>query len=37
MTPKKQYYENAAKTIIATLAKRQMGGYYCEGGAAAVK
>lgn len=37
MTPKKQYYENAAKTIIANLEKRQMEGYYCEDSAAAVK
>lgn len=37
MTPKKQYFENAAKTIIANLEKRQMEGYYCEDRAAAVK
>jgi hypothetical protein len=37
MTPKKQYYENAANTIIANLEKRQMEGYYCEDSAAAVK
>ncbi len=37
MTPKKQYYENAARTIIANLEKRQMVGYYCENSAAAVK
>lgn len=37
MTPKKQYYENAARTIIAGLEKRQMEGYYCADCAAAVK
>ena len=37
MTPQKQYYENAAKTIIAALEKRQMEGFYCEYCAAAVK
>ncbi|NBK91593.1 lactate utilization protein [bacterium 1XD21-13] len=37
MTPKKQYYENTAKTIIANLEKRQMKGYYCEDSAAAVQ
>ena len=37
MTPQKQYYENAAKTIIAALEKRQMEGFYCEDCAAAVK
>lgn len=37
MTPKKQYYENTAKTIIANLEKRQMKGWYCEDSAAAVK
>lgn len=30
MTPKKIYYENAAKTIIDNLKKRRMDGYYCE-------
>lgn len=29
MDPKKQYYENAAKTIIQNLEKRSMKGYYC--------
>lgn len=37
MKPKKQYYENAARTIISNLEKRQMEGYYCEDSAAAVK
>ena len=37
MTARKQYYENAARTIIAGLEKRQMEGYYCEDCAAAVK
>lgn len=37
MTPKKQYYENTAKTIISNLEKRQMKGWYCEDSAAAVK
>lgn len=37
MTPKKQYFENVAKTIISNLEKRQMEGYYCEDSAAAVK
>ena len=37
MTPKKQYYENTAKTIIANLEKRQMKGWYCQDSAAAVK
>ncbi|MCI8596823.1 MAG: LUD domain-containing protein [Lachnospiraceae bacterium] len=37
MTPKKQYFENVAKTIIANLEKRQMEGYYCEDSEAAVK
>lgn len=37
MTPKKQYYENAARTILAGLEKRQMEGYYCEDSSAAVK
>lgn len=29
MTPKQQYYENAANTIIKNLKKRRMDGYYC--------
>lgn len=37
MTPKKQYFENVSKTIIANLQKRQMEGYYCEDREAAVK
>ncbi|MDO5155139.1 MAG: lactate utilization protein [Eubacteriales bacterium] len=37
MEPKKQYYENVAKTIIKNLEKRQMEGYYCEDGQSAVK
>ena len=37
MTPKKQYYENVANTIIKNLEKRQMKGWYCEDSAAAVK
>ena len=37
MTPRKQFYENTAKTIIASLEKRQMKGWYCEDSAAAVK
>jgi len=37
MTPKKQYYENVANTIIANLEKRQMKGYYCEDSKAAVQ
>lgn len=37
MLPKKQYYENTAKTIIANLEKRQMKGWYCEDSASAVK
>ena len=30
MTPKKQYYKNAAETVIKNLEKRRMEGYYCE-------
>lgn len=30
MNPKKQYYENIAKTMIQNMEKRQMKGYYCE-------
>jgi len=30
MSPKKQYYENIAKTMIQNMEKRQMKGYYCE-------
>lgn len=37
MTPKKQNYENTAKTIIKNLEKRQMKGWYCEDSAAAVQ
>ncbi len=37
MTPLKQYYENAASTIIKNLAKRQMEGYYCESSEKAVE
>ncbi len=37
MSPKKQYYENTAKTILTNLEKRQMKGWYCEDSAAAVK
>ncbi|MCD8152187.1 MAG: lactate utilization protein [Clostridiales bacterium] len=29
MTPKQQYYENTANTIIRNLEKRRMEGYYC--------
>ena len=29
MNPKKQYYENAAKTVIQNLEKRSIKGYYC--------
>lgn len=37
MEPKKQYYENVAKTIISNLEKRSMEGYYCEDRASAVE
>lgn len=37
MTPKQQYYENAAATIIKNLEKRQMEGYYCATSEEAVK
>lgn len=37
MTQKKQYYKNAATTIIKNLEKRQMEGYYCETSANAVQ
>lgn len=37
MIPKKQFYQNTAKTIIANLEKRQMEGWYCEDSSAAVK
>lgn len=30
MTPTKQYYRNAAETVIKNLKKRRMAGYYCE-------
>ncbi len=30
MTPKKQYYKNAAETVIKNLERRRMEGYYCE-------
>ncbi|MCD8218062.1 MAG: lactate utilization protein [Clostridiales bacterium] len=29
MTPKEQYYENIAGTIMKNLEKRRMAGYYC--------
>ena len=37
MTHKQKYYENAAKTIIKNLEKRQMEGYYCATSEEAVK
>lgn len=37
MTPKQQYYENAAETIIKNLKRRRMEGYYCETKEEAVK
>lgn len=37
MNPKKQYYENAAKTIIQNLEKRHMKGYYCPDSESALK
>lgn len=37
MNHKKQYYENAAKTIIKNLEKRRMKGYYCADSESAVK
>jgi len=37
MNHKKQYYENAAKTIIKNLEKRRMKGYYCADRESAVK
>lgn len=37
MTPKQQYYENIAATIIKNLNKRQMEGYYCPDSASAVQ
>lgn len=30
MTPTKEYYKNAAQTVIKNLKKRRMEGYYCE-------
>lgn len=37
MNPKKVYYENAAKTIIKNLEKRQMKGFYVEDKKGALK
>ena len=37
MTPKQQYYENAAETIIKNLKKRRMEGFYCATKEEAVK
>ena len=37
MTPKKQFYENVANTIIKNLEKRQMEGFYCPDCESAVK
>jgi len=37
MTPMQEYYEKAAKTVIANLKKRQMEGYYCADKTAAVQ
>ncbi len=36
MTPKQQYYENTANTIIKNLKRRRMDGYYCPTSAEAV-
>ncbi len=36
MTPKKQYYKNAAETVIKNLEKRNMQGFYCDTAADAV-
>ena len=37
MTPTKQYYRNAAETVIKNLQKRDMEGYYCDSRDEAVK
>lgn len=37
MTPKQQYYENVAATLIKNLTKRQMEGFYCPDSETAVK
>ena len=37
MTPKQEYYENAAETIIKNLKKRRMEGFYCATKEEAVK
>lgn len=37
MTPKQQYYENIAATLIKNLAKRQIEGFYCPDKESAVK
>lgn len=37
MDPKKQYFENVAKTIIQNLEKRSMKGYYCPDSESALK
>lgn len=37
MTPKQQYYQNIAATLIKNLAKRQMEGYYCPDRQSAVE
>ncbi|NLG57669.1 MAG: lactate utilization protein, partial [Clostridiales bacterium] len=37
MTPKQQYYENIAATLIKNLARRQMEGFYCRDKESAVR
>ncbi len=37
MTPKEQYYENTAKTVIQNLEKRRMAGCYCPTAGEAAK
>ena len=37
MQPKKQYYENAAKTVIKNMERRGIRGYYCDSREAAVE
>ena len=37
LTPKQQYYENIANTIIKNLNKRQIEGYYCKDSSSAIK
>ena len=37
MTAKKEFYKNAAATVIKNLAKRNMEGYYCETSEEAVR